>query len=74
LKALSGPDGTKYVTGQFAAKGKTIADLAKNMSGLRFAPATPGTERAYRDLYEKLVTYCNRARPLTRGEWWAGSK
>jgi hypothetical protein len=68
LKALSQPDAASYITGQYAAKGKTVGDLVRNMSGLRFAPATPGDERAYRDLYEKLVAYYKQVQPAARGE------
>jgi hypothetical protein len=68
VRALGRPDAAKYINNQYAAKGKTVSDLVRNMSGLRFAPATPGAERAYKDLYEKLVSYYNRAQPSTRGE------
>jgi hypothetical protein len=68
IRALGRPDGGKYITGTYAAKGKTVADLVKNMQGLQFAPATPGTEQAYKELYEKLVAYYNRSQPATRGE------
>jgi hypothetical protein len=68
IRALSGPNATNYVNNKYAAKGKTVADLVKNMSGLKFAPATPGSERAYKDLYEKLVAYYQRSQPSTRGE------
>ncbi len=68
VRTLGRPDAAKYINNQYAAKGKTVGDLVKNMSGLRFAPATPGAERAYKDLYEKLVAYYNRAQGSTRGE------
>ena len=68
IRALGRPDGGNYVTGKYAAKGKTVADLVKNMQGLQFAPATPGSEQAYKELYEKLVAYYNRSQPSTRGE------
>jgi hypothetical protein len=66
LRALQQPDGSNYFNGKYAAKGKTVEELVNKMSGLKFAPATPGDERAYRDLYEKLVTYYNKAQPSTR--------
>jgi hypothetical protein len=68
IRALGRPDGGKYVTGQYAAKGKTVADLVKNMQGLQFAAATPGSEQAYGELYQRLREYYNRAQPSTRGE------
>jgi hypothetical protein len=68
IRALERPDASNYVNGKYAAKGKTVADLVKNMSGLQFAPATPGSEQAYKDLYEKLVAYYKKAQPSTRGE------
>jgi hypothetical protein len=63
VKALSGPDAAEYVSGNFAAKGKTVGELVKNMAGLRFAPATPGTERAYKYLQEKLAEGYQRSQP-----------
>jgi hypothetical protein len=68
IRALGRPDAANYINGKYAAKGKTVADLVKNMSGLQFAPATPGSERAYKELYEQLVAYYNRAQPSARGE------
>jgi len=57
IKSLSKPDAIKYINNQYAAKGKTVGELIDNMSGLRFAPATPGDEQAYRALHDKLVNY-----------------
>ncbi len=68
IRTLSRPDAANYINGKYAAKGKTVADLVKNMSGLQFAPATPGSERAYKELYEQLVAYYNRAQQSVRGE------
>jgi hypothetical protein len=65
-RALSRPDARNYFTGEYAAKGRTVGELVKNMSGLRFAAAAPGNEKAYRELYDKLVTYYNRAQPSPR--------
>jgi hypothetical protein len=61
IKALSGPDAANYINNKYAAKGKTVGELVKNMAGLRFAPATPGDEQAYKALQEKLATYYTRA-------------
>ena len=68
IRAVGRPDGNNYLNGKYAARGKTVADLVKNMQGLQFAPATPGSEQAYKELYEKLVAYYNRSQPSTRGE------
>jgi hypothetical protein len=68
VRLLERPDGGNYVNGKYAAKGKNVGDLVRNMTGLQFAPATPGTEQAYKDLYEKLVAFYNQAQPSSRGE------
>ena len=59
LRALSGPNARDYVEGKFDPKSKTVGDLVKKMSGLSFAPASPGDEQAYRALQEKLKAYYN---------------
>jgi hypothetical protein len=61
VRALSGPDAANYVNNKYSAKGKTVGDLVRNMAGLRFAPATPGDEQAYKALQEKLAAYYARA-------------
>jgi hypothetical protein len=66
INALGGLDARSYIDGKYSAKGKTVAQLVKSMAGLRFAPATPGDERAYRELYEKLVSYYTRAQASAR--------
>jgi hypothetical protein len=68
VRLLERPDSGNYINGKYAAKGKTVGDLVRNMTGLQFAPATPGTEQAYKDLYEKLVAFYNQAQPSSRGE------
>jgi hypothetical protein len=68
VRALSGPDATNYVNNKYAAKGKTVGELVKNMQGLQFAPATPGDEQAYRALYDALVSYYRKGQPSTRNE------
>jgi len=65
IKALSRPDGRNYIDGKYTAQGKTVGELVKNMSGLKFAPAAPGDEYAYKKLYESLVTYYNKVQPST---------
>jgi len=68
ITALSRPDGVNYINGKYAARGKTVGDLVKNMAGLKFAQATPGEEQAYKALQEKLASYYNRSQPSTRSE------
>ncbi len=68
ITALGRPDGVNYINGKYAARGKTVGELVKNMAGLKFAQATPGDEQAYKALQEKLVRYYNTAQPSTRSE------
>jgi len=63
VKALSGANAKDYVNNKYAAKGKTVRDLVKNMAGLHFAPAAPGDEQAYKALQEKLAEYYKRSQP-----------
>jgi hypothetical protein len=63
LRVLQGPDAMNYVTGKYSARGKSVGELVKNMSGLMFAPAAPGEEEAYRELYQALRTYIAGAQP-----------
>jgi hypothetical protein len=59
LQALGNDDVANFFNQRFTAKGKTVAELVKHMSdkGLRFAPATPGDEAAYRAMHQALVNY-----------------
>jgi hypothetical protein len=59
LQVLSNDDVANYFNQKFSAKGKTVAELVKYMSdkGLRFAPATPGDEAAYRAMHQALASY-----------------
>jgi hypothetical protein len=68
VRLLERPDGGNYVNGKYAAKGKTVGELARNMSGLQFAPASPGTERAYKELYQRLVEYLSRVQETVSGQ------
>lgn len=58
-RLLRKSDAVHYLTGKYAAKGKTIGELVEHMrdSGLQFAPATEGGESAYRVLYNALREY-----------------
>jgi hypothetical protein len=59
LKALGTEDVANYFNQKLSAKGKTVAELVKNMSdkGFKFAPASPGDEAAYRALHQALAIY-----------------
>jgi hypothetical protein len=54
---LQQPDVGGYLSGAYAAKGKTVHELVQNMTanGLRFAPALPGDEPAYRAVQRALA-------------------
>jgi len=58
-RALGDPNVTKYFNDQWTAKGKTVAELVENMTknGLKFAPAAPGDEWAYRALHHAMTAY-----------------
>jgi hypothetical protein len=68
LRLLERPDGGSYVNGKYTAKGKTVGELVRNMSGLQFAPASPGTEQAYKELYQRLAEYVSRAQEPVSGQ------
>jgi hypothetical protein len=68
VRLLERPDGGNYINGKYGAKGKTVSELVRNMSGLQFAPASPGTEQAYKDLYQRLVEYLSRAQEPMSGQ------
>ena len=54
---LQQPDVGGYLNGVYAAKGKTVIELVRYMAsnGLRFAPALPGDEPAYRAVQRALA-------------------
>jgi hypothetical protein len=59
VNQLQQPGVSKFLSGSYAARGRTIPELVMNMSnqGLRFAPANPGSEPAYHALYNAMVSY-----------------
>jgi hypothetical protein len=59
LRVLQQPDAANYLTGKYAAKGKTVAELVQYMTenGLFFAPASAGNETAYTALHRALAVY-----------------
>jgi hypothetical protein len=60
---LQKPGAGKFLSGSYAAKGRTVEELVRNMGnqGLQFAPASPGNEPAYRALYNAMVSYSTGA-------------
>ena len=59
VKALQDPKVSSYFTGNFTAKGNTVAELTSHMTrqGLKFAPATNSDEEAYVALHQAMVAY-----------------
>jgi len=59
FKALQDPNAPNFFNKKWSARGKTVAELIKNMDlgGLEFAPATSGDEGPYRALYNALAAY-----------------
>jgi hypothetical protein len=59
LKVLEQPDAGRHFTGEYAARGKNVAELVAHMTkrGLRFAPAVRGDEAAYLTLHQALAEY-----------------
>jgi hypothetical protein len=57
VRALQDPDVAKYLSGRWAARGRTVGDLVAEMSrqGLKFAPAVAGDEAAYVALHRALA-------------------
>lgn len=60
-------DASNYLNGKYAAKGKTAIELVRYMKGkgLKFAPATPGTETAYTAVHRILADYDTEVGPKT---------
>jgi hypothetical protein len=59
VRALQDPNVGKYVSGKWAARGNTVAELVADMGrqGLKFAPAVAGGEAAYNAVHHALVMY-----------------
>jgi hypothetical protein len=57
VRVLQQPDACYYLTHKYAALGQTVPELIKHMDrySLKFAPAMPGDEAAYVDLYRALA-------------------
>jgi hypothetical protein len=63
INALSQTDAAGFVNGKYPASGRTVGELVKNMTGKQFAPAAPGEEQAYHELYQALRSYYYAAQP-----------
>ncbi len=63
VNQLQQPGASKFLNGTYAARGRTVQELVQNMAkqGLKFAPCSPGSEPAYRGLYNAMVAYSNGA-------------
>lgn len=57
VRALEDPNVANYFNNTWSARGETVGELVNNMKGMRFAPATPGKEAAYRALYQALQQF-----------------
>jgi hypothetical protein len=68
LKLLQDPDAKDYLSGALVAKGRTAGDLVQHMklNGLRFAPVSPGGERAYLAVHAALVDFARAAGLMDR--------
>lgn len=62
INGLTGPNATKQYGDTWTAKGKSVGELVEHMTsqGLKFSPAAPGDEAAYRAVYNALRTYESR--------------
>jgi hypothetical protein len=68
INVLQGPDVSKYATGQWQARGNTVAQLVQNLTsqGLRFAPAMPEDQSSYVATHRAMAAYYegpNKQRP-----------
>jgi hypothetical protein len=63
LTVLQRPDAQRFLDGTNAARGNTVPALVEHMagSGLRFAPATSGSESAYYAVQNAFVSYIQSA-------------
>lgn len=70
LRVLQQPDAAKYLSGWYSAKGRTVAELVRNMkeNGLRFAPATAGGETAYTALHRAMADFSSAAGEPVKGK------
>jgi hypothetical protein len=74
VRALDDPNVANFASGKWSARGDTVAELVRNMTGqgLRFAPATQGDENAYTALHSAMVAYYAPTNP--NRPWDAAAK
>jgi hypothetical protein len=67
---LQSPDPGGFLNGTVAARGNNVQELIQSMmaENLRFAPATPGTEGAYFDVYRALVAFAKGSNDTSENE------
>ena len=63
VDALEKPDTRKQISGAYAARGRNVQELVDYMTekGLKFAPAAPGQETAYKVVHDACVRYARAA-------------
>jgi hypothetical protein len=56
---LSSPNAANYLNGSLQPKGATVGEIVDQMTqkGVKFAPATPGSENYYSTLYQAFLAY-----------------
>jgi len=74
IRVLGRPDAGDFFTRKYAAQGKDIGELVRNLTskGLRFAAATPGDEPAYLAVHRALTVYDRGAKAEVASEGRAG--
>lgn len=67
VRTLQRPDAAKFFDGTYAAKGQNVPELVAYMTeqGLKFAPASPGGEAAYRSLHSSFTGYVRTTQAAT---------
>ncbi len=63
INALERPDAKKQLAGAYSPRARNVQELVDFMSdnGLKFAPATPGSENAYQVTHDAFVRYARNA-------------
>ena len=63
INALERPDARKQLAGAYSPRARNVQELVDYMTdnGLKFAPATPGSESAYQVTHDAFVRYARTA-------------
>ncbi|HZZ82479.1 MAG TPA: hypothetical protein VFE62_28530 [Gemmataceae bacterium] len=63
VNALEKPDARKQLAGAYSPRARNVQELVDFMSdnGVKFAPATPGNENAYKVVHDAFVRYARAA-------------